>query len=81
MAGFAEVWEGCEDMFNRRFQEAFSDHNTSRQAPQGQPCPPGRPSAELQMLVHRDIVLELVGFEEITQFLDIALMQLVHLLL
>lgn len=45
-------------------------------------CPPlGRGSAELQVSVGGDIVLELVGFEEVAQLLDVVLVQCVHLLL
>ena len=41
----------------------------------------GRRSVELQVLVSGDIVLELVGFEEVFQLLHVALVQPVHLLL
>ena len=43
--------------------------------------PLGRCSTEFQVLVYGDIVLELVGFEEIFQLLHVALMEPVHLLL
>ena len=41
----------------------------------------GRCSADLQVLVSRDVVLELVGFKEIFQLLNVALVHPVHLLL
>ena len=41
----------------------------------------GRCSADLQVLVFGDVVLELVGFEEIFQLLYVALVKPVHLLL
>ena len=41
----------------------------------------GRCSADLQVLVSGDVVLELVGFEEIFQLLHVALVKPVHLLL
>ena len=41
----------------------------------------GRHSADLQLLVSGDIVLELVGFRDIFQLLHVALVQSVHLLL
>ena len=40
-----------------------------------------RYSVELQVLVVWDAVLELVGFEEVAQLPDVALVQPVHLLL
>ena len=43
--------------------------------------PLGRHSTDLQMLVSGDVVLELVGFEEVFQLLHVALVQAVHLLL
>ena len=41
----------------------------------------GRCSEDLQVLVSGDVVLELVGFEEIFQLLHVALVHPVHLLL
>ena len=41
----------------------------------------GRCSADLQVLISGNIVLELVGFEEIFQLLHVALVKPVHLLL
>ena len=49
--------------------------------PFGAAVPLGRYSAELQVLVFWDVVLELVGFEEVAQLLHVALVQPVHLLL
>ena len=49
--------------------------------PVGGAPPLGRHSAELQVLVYGDIVLELVGFEEVFQLFHVALVQPVHLLL
>lgn len=82
-----EAGTPLEMMFNRCFQEAASDHSTSHRAPSCQPCPLGQPlplgrrSAELQVLVLGDVVLELVGFKELAQLIDVVLVQLVHLLL
>ena len=81
--GAAGVSEGSGDVFNRHFQEAFWDHNTFPPSSPIQPCPLGQHlcSAELQVLVFWDIVLELVSCEEVAQLLDVALVQPVHLLL
>ena len=49
--------------------------------PFGAAVPLGRYSAELQVLIFWDVVLELVGFEEVAQLLHVALVQPVHLLL
>ena len=49
--------------------------------PFGGAPPLGRHSADLQVLVSGDVVLELMGFEEVFQLLHVALMQPVHLLL
>ena len=49
--------------------------------PFGTAAPLERYSAELQVLVFWDIVLELVSCEEVAQLLDVALVQPVHLLL
>ena len=48
--------------------------------PFGAAPPLGRHSAELQVLVRGDVVLELVGFKEVAQLMDVVLVQLVHLL-
>ena len=83
----AGVSEGSGDVFNRHLQEAFWNHSTSLHPPLmpalhfGGAPPLGRCSADLQVLVSRDIVLELVGFEEIFQLLHIELVKPVHLLL
>ena len=81
--GAAGVSEGSGDVFNRHFQEAFWDHNTFPPSSPIQPCPLGQHlcSAELQVLVFWDIVLELVSCEEVAQLLDVALVQPVHFLL
>ena len=81
--GDAGVSEGSGDVFNRHLQEAFWDHNTFPPSSPVQPCPLGQrvSSAELQVLVSGDVVLELVGFKEVFQFLHVALVQPVHLLL
>ena len=49
--------------------------------PFGTAAPLERYSAELQVLVFWDIVLELVSCEEVAQLLDVALVQPVHFLL
>ena len=75
--------EGSGDVFNRHLQEDFWDHNTFPPSSPVQPCPLGQRlcSAELQVLVFGDVVLELVGFEEVAQLLQVMLVQPVHLLL
>lgn len=47
----------------------------------GQPASGWRRSAELQVLISGDVVLELVGLKEVAQLLEVALVQLVHFLL
>ena len=81
--GDAGVSEGSRDVFNRHLQEDFWDHNTFPPSSPVQPCPLGQRlcSAELQVLVSWDVVLELMGFEEVFQLLHVVLVQPVHLLL
>ena len=49
--------------------------------PFGAAPPLGKYSVEFQVLVFWDVVLELVGFEEVFQLVHVALVQPVHLLL
>ena len=83
LGGAAGVSEGSGDVFNRQLKEALWDHNTFPSAFPVQPCPLGQRlcSAELQVFVSGNIVLELVGFKEIFQLLHVVLVQPVHLLL
>lgn len=78
-AGFGEGWG---DSGNVQWTPAG---NPLRSPPAGFPnasCPPPRRhSVEFQVLVHGDVVLELVGLKEVAQLPEVALVQPVHLLL